>query len=539
MAVGVLKRGHSSVQKQPMQRSIISGSLRAALYFVLLRAVSCAVIHSKSSGTRGAELGSRATVSQALIQAATRGAVSPDTFLRASARLRAMPASADLLSPAAPWAIRPADFGADRTGIVDSSAAFAAAVAALCARNTSGHRDADGTYDLGGALLDLEGGDYLLSAPIRIPGNYSNFAFGHGTLRAAPGAFPAGAFLLDIGAIDCADVCTEALHAEDLFLDGSGVAGGGLRLSNVMGSTIGPALYVVNFTGAGIDIEGGHEVEVAHAWLGTCWFSDWECRRNPATLGNSTGILVNGNDHVLRDVVVWAAFTGVRLVGAANVVDALHTWCADGLTIPGSAGLVVEAQFNRVLAPYMDGTPLVLDCSPGRQGSGCLYTTVTGGFFLGEGAQVVLAPPLAGNAPAPVRGMTIRDNIFNAGAGNASVVVRLPGAAGVSAVVDVTVEGSTSWQGAVSTRATLAVAASAGPSWSADFSNLLLFNATTVPIRSVGVAAVCVSGSCATGYVPPPYALLPEGAAVRLLGCDADSTWALTVTVDQSARTAQ
>jgi hypothetical protein len=51
--------------------------------------------------------------------------------------------------------------------------AFQDAVAALLTRG-SGHQLSNGIADLGGAVLDLSGGDYLVSAPIVIPNNYGN-----------------------------------------------------------------------------------------------------------------------------------------------------------------------------------------------------------------------------------------------------------------------------------------------------------------------------------------------------------------------------
>ena len=51
--------------------------------------------------------------------------------------------------------------------------AFQDAVATLLTRG-SGHQLSNGIVDLGGAVLDLSGGDYLVSAPIVIPLNYGN-----------------------------------------------------------------------------------------------------------------------------------------------------------------------------------------------------------------------------------------------------------------------------------------------------------------------------------------------------------------------------
>lgn len=65
--------------------------------------------------------------------------------------------------------IDPGFFGADASGKTDSSDAFEGAVAELLRRNTSGHAMGGDIADLGGATIDLMGGDYLLSRPIVIP----------------------------------------------------------------------------------------------------------------------------------------------------------------------------------------------------------------------------------------------------------------------------------------------------------------------------------------------------------------------------------
>jgi hypothetical protein len=122
---------------------------------------------------------------------------SPRFRARVSALVRGW-APSSLGTAAAPWAVSPIAFGADPTGVADSSPAFDAALAALLARGTSGHHDESGTVDLGGALLWLEGGDFLLSRPLAFPSNFSNFGMAHGTLRAAP-SFPPGAFLVEVG----------------------------------------------------------------------------------------------------------------------------------------------------------------------------------------------------------------------------------------------------------------------------------------------------------------------------------------------------
>ena len=61
----------------------------------------------------------------------------------------------------------------------------------------------DGIRDLGGAVLDLQGGTYLLSQPLAIPQYVGNLRVIDGTLRASP-AFPPAEFVLTIGGGVCA-----------------------------------------------------------------------------------------------------------------------------------------------------------------------------------------------------------------------------------------------------------------------------------------------------------------------------------------------
>ena len=57
---------------------------------------------------------------------------------------------------------------------IQCTQAFQDAVAVLLTRG-SNHSLSNGIIDLGGAILDLSGGDYLISAPVIIPNNYGNF----------------------------------------------------------------------------------------------------------------------------------------------------------------------------------------------------------------------------------------------------------------------------------------------------------------------------------------------------------------------------
>jgi hypothetical protein len=161
------------------------------------------------------------------------------------------------------------------------------------------------------------------------------------------------------------------------------------------------ALCSVNFTTTGFDIEGGHEVELHESWVGACWYTPpSSCWLNSSALGSTTGILINGNDHILDNVVVFAGLVGVAVRGAANLVTATHTWNTQSGAVPAGIGIDVSVWQNRFVSPYLDYVPLVC--------RGCALTVITDGFFLG-GAQIIFEPDP--NA-YPVRGVFISGSVY-------------------------------------------------------------------------------------------------------------------------------
>lgn len=448
---------------------------------------------------------------------------SPRFRARVSALVRGWPSSG-LRAAAAPWSISPLSYGADPTGVLDSSPAFAAALAALLARGTSGHHDEGGTVDLGGALLDLEGGDYLLSRPLAFPSNFSNYAMAHGTLRAAP-SFPPGGFLVDVGTAGApcqnwGDSCTEDVSLEDLFLDGGQVANG-VRFNEVIGVNAGPDLFVVNFTRVGVDVEGGHEVLLHESWVASCWYTPPErCWLNASALGGTSGVLINGNDHYLDQVVVFGGLNGVVVNGAANLLSGVHTWNTQVSAVPNSTGMLVQQWQNRLETPYLDFVPLVLE--------GAAVTTVTGGFFLG-GAQIVFKPHPSGY---PVRGVYIAANQFFA-SGSTPDVVALPGAAPYTSIEDVTIIGAMSDDPATPRRSTTAtVTLLNATAWAADFSPLLVWDAAdaATPLQAVTYTLWDCSAP------PGASSARVTGAVVTITGPPAGVRCSATVSVDQSKR---
>jgi hypothetical protein len=139
-------------------------------------------------------------------------------------------------SPVPVWAaaraLSPVSFGADPTCSTDASSAFDALTAALL-KLTVGNLTAT-ILDLGGAVVDLQGGCYLLSRPFSVPEGFGNFHVTFGELRAAP-SFPPSGSLVNIGdPSSCSlQACNENIAFSGCVVAarGGGMAGGLARLS--------------------------------------------------------------------------------------------------------------------------------------------------------------------------------------------------------------------------------------------------------------------------------------------------------------------
>ena len=220
----------------------------------------------------------------------------------------------------------PADFGADPTGVKDSSPAFDALLSALLSVNYT-HRLASGIIDLGGATIDLQGGDYLISRPLVVPFCFGNLHLQRGTLRASA-QFPNASSMLLIGNgttdlchPDGQDTTLENVAVSELMFDGQQYAAECITIRAIMGAVLGPSNFYLGFTRAGVSVLGGHEVQIENSWFGQYVYSDPRKEH-----GNAIGIEVIGNDHDILNVVVYSAKVGIYMRGAANLIWNAHTW---------------------------------------------------------------------------------------------------------------------------------------------------------------------------------------------------------------------
>ena len=323
--------------------------------------------------------------------------------------------------------VSPLDYGGDPTGVRDSSDALASCISACVNYSITldalGHFPGDSSFgnghyiaNAGGCSIDLGGGEYLLSKPLLFPEYIGNMVFGHGSLVAddTPGVFPSDGFLIVVGIQGSCKVpqgsCNVDLGFPELFLNGRHVASG-MQINNVMGTTIGPSNYFLNFTNYGLQINAGHEVLVDRCWLGE---TNFDYPFSVTDLPKSIAIQVNGNDHYLLNTIVFSSKIGVEINGAADVVTGVHVWFpmnqALRFVAEGIMAFHINEGGNRFTGCYIDGSRAVFE------GSGLAHNVWTGGFECCAGGGLESVPhgiELHGDTIGP--GLVITQNIFQGG----------------------------------------------------------------------------------------------------------------------------
>jgi len=434
----------------------------------------------------------------------------------ARARVRArMAAWRPVLAPAANGHVfSPLDFGGDPTGATDSTAAVAAALAALLnASALYGQHGDQWMRDAGDAALDLEGGMFLVSAPLEIPPNFANLMVTRGSLIASP-SFPRDRFLIELGGPTGGNI---NVGFSGLFLDASQVAAGGIKTVGLDGGVIGPQVYVFNMTAFGMQIVGGFECTIMQSWVGEFFWGN--PKKENGTASTAIGISKDGNDGDVNDVVVFSSHVGLVINGGANSVQQVHTWnLANGR---GGTGILVNTSQARLTDCYLDWNDVVFT-SP-------TLVSFVGGIFL-CGAHIRIVAPPSGEA----HGVYLANNEFVGGYCNmGNPTVEAQGA--FTSVSDVSVSGALfdeKYRGR-STTATLVVASGPTPttSFAANFTDLLLFDAAAAPIASVTYSLTLDSGVALVAH-----AARPAQGAVVTIDVAAPVTGSVTISVDQSKR---
>ncbi|KDP30157.1 hypothetical protein JCGZ_18190 [Jatropha curcas] len=372
----------------------------------------------------------------------------------------------------------PIGYGADPTGAQESSDAILKALNdAFQVQN--GNELVHGVNDLGGVVIDLQGGNYKISKPIRFPASGGgNVVVKGGTIRASD-TFPNDQHLIQLwstnskvldqkhstqlqGFYDAKDL-TNIIYYEDItfrdILFDLNYKGGGIFITDSARIRINNCFFL-HFTTQGILVQKGHETFISNCFLG-----------QHSTVGGDTGerdfsgtaIDLASNDNAITDVAIFSAAIGILLRGQANILTGVH--CYNKATYWGGIGILVKlyASLTRIDNCYLDYNSIVME-DPSQ-------VHVTNGLFIGDGNVVLKA------INGKISGLNIINNMFNGNKNKMVPIVKLDGE--FKSVDQVVVnQNNVNGMGMRSTIGRLTVGAGSNGGtrkWVADFSSVLVF----------------------------------------------------------------
>ncbi|XVE48449.1 hypothetical protein DITRI_Ditri01bG0003200 [Diplodiscus trichospermus] len=368
----------------------------------------------------------------------------------------------------------PIGYGADPTGVQESADAILQALNDAFQVQSS-LQMLPGVNDLGGVVIDLLGGSYKISKPIRFPASGGgNVVVKGGSLRASD-TFPGDRHLVELwspnsqvrkekasvptaGFSDAKDqnvgIYYEDITFRDILFDSS-YRGGGIFIIDSARIRINNCFFL-HFLTEGILVEKGHETFISSCFLG-----------QHSTVGGDKGersftgnaIQLSSNDNAITDVAIFSAAIGVLLLGQANIVTGVH--CYNKATGFGGVGILVKsaASLTRIDSCYLDFTAIVME-DP-------VQVHVTNGFFLGD-TNVVLK-----SIEGQISGLNVVNNMFNGNARNMVPIIQLDGK--FSRIDQVVIhQNNVNGMTLKSTVGKMIVAGN-GTKWVADFSSLLVF----------------------------------------------------------------
>ncbi|XP_028093388.1 polygalacturonase QRT3-like [Camellia sinensis] len=410
----------------------------------------------------------------------------------------------------------PIVYGADPTGAQDSSDAIQSVLEdALQVQN--GIELLPGIKDLGGVVIDLQGGNYLISKPIRFPSGIGNFLVQGGSFRASD-TFPSDRHLIELWAPNSqpltnsegyfdqkSPISYEDITFRDILFDSS-YRGGGIFVIDSARIRIHDCFFI-HFTSEGILVQKGHETFISTSFLG-----------QRSTVGgdkgerdfSGTAIDLASNDNAVTDVVIFSAATGIILRGQANLLTGVH--CYNKATVFGGVGILVKSAQNRIHNCYMDYNAIVIE-DP-------FQVQVANGFFLGDG-NIVLK-----SIKGKISGLNIINNMFSGEPKNMVPIVKLDGQ--FTSVDQVVIDhNNVDGMSLKSTVGKLAVSGN-GTKWVIDFSFVLVFPNKINHVHYSFYA----SGVNVVGF--PLHAITNVSSNVVVVESDRAVTGVVSMAVDQN-----
>ncbi|EEF28959.1 conserved hypothetical protein [Ricinus communis] len=334
-----------------------------------------------------------------------------------------------------------------------------------------------GVNDLGGVVIDLQGGNYKISKPLRFPASGGgNVVVKGGTLRASD-TFPddehliqvwspnsklsdrTHSFHLDPRSITDRKDQSVGIYYEDItfrdILFDSRYRGGGILIIDSARIRIDNCFFL-HFKTQGILVQKGHETFISGCFLGQHSTVGGDSGEKDFT---GTAIDLASNDNAITDVAIFSAAIGVLLRGQANILTGIH--CYNKATYWGGVGILVKqyAALTRVDNCYLDYNSIVME-DP-------VQVHVTNGLFLGDGNVVLKA------INGKISGLNIVNNMFNGNPKHMFPIVKLDGL--FSSIDQVVIDhNNVNGMSLRSTVGRLTVGGN-GTKWVADFSPVLLF----------------------------------------------------------------
>ncbi|KAE9598699.1 hypothetical protein Lal_00022477 [Lupinus albus] len=356
-------------------------------------------------------------------------------------------------------------YGADPSGNSDSTEALLAAIADAVKGPSEGYL-LEGINDLGGVQINLEGGNYMISQPLKLPVvGVGNLMIHGGTIRASNN-FPEDSYIIDLSKSSnensgdntpSPSYNFEYITLKDLLLD-SNFRGGGISVINSLRISI-DNCYITHFTTNGILVQSGHETYIRNSFLGQHITAGGD--KNERNF-SGTAINLQGNDNAVTDVVIFSAAIGIMVSGQANTFSGVH--CYNKATGFGGTGIYLKLPGltqTRIVNSYMDYTSIVAE-DP-------VQLHISSSFFLGD-ANIVLK-----SMNGVVNGVSIVDNMFS-GQNSGVEIVHLDQSNSPFHQIDqVFVDGNIVRGMKLKTTSAKMSMQGNGTSWSFDFNNILLF----------------------------------------------------------------
>ncbi|KFK28650.1 hypothetical protein AALP_AA7G027000 [Arabis alpina] len=349
-------------------------------------------------------------------------------------------------------------YGADPTGKTDSTDAILKAMEDAFEGPNHGVL-MQGINDLGGARIDLQGGSYLISRPLRFPSaGVGNLLISGGTLRAS-NDFPIDKYLIELkDESSKLQYIFEYITLRDLLID-CNYRGGAIAVVNSLRTSI-DNCYITRFGDTnGILVQSGHETYIRNSFLGQHITAGGDRGER-----NFSGTAVNlmGNDNAVTDTVIFSAKIGVMIAGQANLLSGVH--CYNKATGFGGTGIYLKLPGltqNRIVNSYMDYTGIVAEDPVQLQ--------ISGTFFLGD-AYILLK-----SVTGAVHGVNIVDNMFS-GSGHGVEIVQLDQTkSGFHDIGQVVVDRNNVNGMKVKSTVGKGSVSGTGTSWTVDLSPVLLF----------------------------------------------------------------